>query len=966
MTNRQRSRLQPILEINSGKHEKYPAACCGVLTKEEIMELSEHLQLFKCKQTRLVGTNWKGGSNMNKFTGTLAGIAAGLLLAAGGNGMKAEASQAEKLKYEEMELLQEGDLILPEEDYSFDEDNTLDETDYLNRYLADSEGEDKKAAALLARSNDNATLEERKKLCAAALYNGMTGYERRIQVAEFALSRAEFKDVISDVVNSNPELFYIRNGYKVKTFTIEDANKTEIVDYCQGFYEYQDNYDNPLKDKIAGQVSELRQKRNEILSSVIVSGMSELEKALGLHEYIILHTEYDKAASDLYDQDGDLKHFPDSDYDIYGALIGGKAVCQGYALSYKYLMEAAGVSDIGFASNDIHVWNTITTGKGSYHIDCTWDDPSWDTLGNVRHKYFMKNDVSFTGHGNYKADRACDGTGYEDMFWDSVDTGILYSRGSYYYMTGKGVLCKRSLHTDENLAQAPETLATLDLKEGDNWDIETDTKIALVDPYIIYHDVRDIYMYNLETGKKQMLYSPVLETDEKLYGLRSGDGILEYSTRTKKGTEQKISTTELPRGMFYIPIESMKIEGASEIPMHMENGSLVCDDIYLRTVILPLDATDVRIRTWTSSDPEVAVVDINGRVKASAPGTVTITAESYDGVKASHTLSVILEGAITDQTGTVVYYEGGEKVVNQFYQIDGVTYYLDQNGHKLTGWQTIDGNRYYFGMDGVYVTGWQTIDNKQYYFNEKGVMIAVGWQRINGRLRYLSESGEMLTGWQKLNGQQYYFDENGYMVTGWQAIGYGHYYFEANGVMASGSWRSANGKLRYLGTSGMMVTGWQTISGNRYFFTSAGDMVTGWQTLGGKKYYFNGSGVLQYGFLKKGGKTYYLGTNGVRVTGWKKIKGKTYYFDKKGVMVTGWKKIKGKTYYFNKKGIRQTGWKTIKGKRYYFNSKGVRQTGWKTIKGETYYFNKNGVMLTGLQYIKGVSYYFDSKGHFIS
>ncbi|MBR1865003.1 MAG: Ig-like domain-containing protein [Lachnospiraceae bacterium] len=889
-----------------------------------------------------------------------AGIVTGLMLTFAVPGHKV---QAEEYEYEQMELLQEGATGIPSEDYSFEED----ETEYLYTYLADTTKDEteKRQEAIEARANNNATLAERKKQCAAALYTGMTNFERRISVAQYALSRDEFKEVISNVVNSNPELFYIRNGYKVKTFVLPEEDSVEIVDYCQGFYEYQDNNDNPLKDKITGLVSELQQKRSDILSSILTTGMSEVEKALQVHEYLALTVAYDKVASDLYDQDHNLSHFPDSDYDVYGTLIKGQAVCQGYALSYKYLMEAAGVEDIGFASNENHVWNTITLQDGSYYVDCTWDDPAWDTLGDVRHRYFLKNDSNFTGHGTITTDRSCDGTGLADMFWDNVESGIFYYKGTYYYLADKK-LYKTKIHTAADLAAKPEVVATFDLKEAENWEAGTDAKIALGEPYILYHDVENIYFYDLKTGKNAKLASPKLEESEHIYGLTYQGGTIQYATRTQRGTKQKINTYDLPTELFYITAESVTVSGAHTIEMKMENHKLVSQDVDLKATVLPENATDRRIRRWLSSDTSIAVVDINGRVKAVAPGKVTITAESYDGISGTYDVQVILVGAVTDASGATVYYENGEKLTDQFYQVDGGICYLGTDGRKVTGWQTIDGNQYYFDANGHYVTGWQTIDGKQYYFNDRGIMIAVGWQTVNGKQRYLSESGAMLTGWQRINGAQYYFMQNGDMVTGWQSIGGNWYFFNTSGVMQTDTWQMVEGKLRYVNENGVMVTGWQTIAGKRYYFAQSGNMVTGWQTISSNRYYFDSNGVMQTGWKTIKKKTYYFNKKGVMQTGWQTIRKKTYYFNKKGVMQTGWKTIRKKTYYFNKKGVMQTGWKTIKKKTYYFNKKGVMQTGWKTIGKKTYYFNKKGVMLKGLQVINGISYYFDMDGHFIS
>ncbi len=64
-----------------------------------------------------------------------------------------------------------------------------------------------------------------------------------------------------------------------------------------------------------------------------------------------------------------------------GALIDGKANCQGYTDSFYMLGRMCGLNVgkmLGRANNQEHVWNTITFGDGRiYAVDVTWDDASF-------------------------------------------------------------------------------------------------------------------------------------------------------------------------------------------------------------------------------------------------------------------------------------------------------------------------------------------------------------------------------------------------------------------------------------------------------------------------------------------------------------------------------------------------------------------------------------------------------------
>ena len=823
--------------------------------------------------------------------------------------------------YEQMNLIQDGAVDLPEHDYSFDESEECSIV-----YLADENStgeetteEELQKAAQLIRANNEETLEQRKQECAKVLYDGMCAMNSKIYVAQFALTKEEFKKVISDVVNSNPELFYIRNGYKVNSFPLAQDDDVQIVNYCCGYYEYQNDAGEPDVTRINELKKKLESKKRKILSDIIVNGMSDTEKLLVIHDYIVLNTMYDYEAYLEYkaSSGADMsKYFSDRDFDIYGTLVDGKAVCQGYTLTFKYLAEAAGVDNIGFSSNTAHIWNTVTLNGKSYYVDCTWDDPTWDTLGNVKHTNFLKSKQVFAQNhtGISETDRVCDSKLYDDAFWNNVFTAFIYYRGYYYYVGEDGCLWKTKLQTLEDMNADKVFVADLNLSFTKSWDNKNSAKITLAESVLLYHDGSQVYYYNLKTGKMGTACSLELSENELIYGIQFTDGVFYYATRKQNvsggavsfaNTEQKIYEGALPKELFEIPVESIGIKGEKQLKVFMKDGQYIGEREQLTADVLPENATDKRILQWISSDNEVAVVDINGMVCAIKPGTVTITAVSYDGrVEGNFTLQVVYDGDICDANGKTVYYEQGEKRTSQFYVINGKQCYLNEEGYYVTGWREINGKWYYFDADGSMMTGWQNIAGKKYL---------------------LASDGSMQTGWHNLDGKIYYLNENGVMLTGWQTISGKRYYFDADGTMQKG---------------------WIILSKDKYYLDEKGVMLTGWASISNKKYYFNENGVLQ--------------------TGWKTISKKRYYFDKKGSMQTGWKTIKKKKYYFNSKGVMQTGWKTIKKKRYYFNNKGIMQTGWKAIKGKKYYFNGKGVMLTGKRTVKGISYYFAPDGHLVS
>ena len=107
----------------------------------------------------------------------------------------------------------------------------------------------------------------------------------------------------------------------------------------------------------------------EFLSSASTAE-TDGEKAQILYNCLTAGTEYEEEA--LYDSALQIEHT------AYGAICGKKAVCDGIALAYKYLLDRYGIRCIvipGTGDGMPHVWNTVFW-DGKWHES----DPSWDTV----------------------------------------------------------------------------------------------------------------------------------------------------------------------------------------------------------------------------------------------------------------------------------------------------------------------------------------------------------------------------------------------------------------------------------------------------------------------------------------------------------------------------------------------------------------------------------------------------------
>ncbi|WP_270167248.1 WG repeat-containing protein [Paenibacillus sp. SYP-B4298] len=140
-----------------------------------------------------------------------------------------------------------------------------------------------------------------------------------------------------------------------------------------------------------------------VIRRIIKPDMSDLDKLLAINEYIIEQTEYDdENYSKLIDQ------VPYTSYSEYGVFGLGIAVCQGYTVATKLLLDMAGVENkkiTGSVGSDregweLHTWNLVQINGKYYHVDTTWND---DLRPN---RFLLTSDEHMRTEGNRKWNEA--------------------------------------------------------------------------------------------------------------------------------------------------------------------------------------------------------------------------------------------------------------------------------------------------------------------------------------------------------------------------------------------------------------------------------------------------------------------------------------------------------------------------------------------------------------------------------
>ena len=280
-----------------------------------------------------------------------------------------------------------------------------------------------------------------------------------------------------------------------------------------------------------------------------------------------------------------------------------------------------------------------------------------------------------------------------------------------------------------------------------------------------------------------------------------------------------------------------------------------------------------------------------------------------------------------------------------------VTYYYDNNGNKLMGWQDINGERYYFKKEREH-PGFETIDGKLYYFTDSARMLHDEFVEENGQTYYLGSDGVRVSGLQDIKGQTYYFnpDRNGQLSYGLNVVGDKLYLFGDAGKENAGQLvkdtHLKNGDFQLNIDSNGIVT----VANNHPAFL---------QDNGGHWYYMDKDGKLMTGPQTIDGLTYYFDSNGRQVKGERrKVNGKSYFYDPdNGALVTN-RLVTFKAGRFipeenYAKEIRfdEAPYANYDNnehpelERYYLGADGLPVTGWQTINGNRYFFQDDGNMV---------------------
>lgn len=210
-------------------------------------------------------------------------------------------------------------------------------------------------------------LEPKEKALYRALYQGISGFQERIRLPHTYTDK-EYERVYLLLTMQEPQFFYVD-----KVYGLSDKMDTATIYYL---------FD---KEQAKSAQEQIDAEAEKILSRISPT-QTETQKLMMLHDLIAERCRY----SDFL--------FSGT---VYGCLVNGMALCEGYAKTFTYLARKLGIETMcvtGKSSRDVlHVWNISKIGEKYYNIDVTWDDD--DSYGGcIAHCCFAMPDLMFEDH----------------------------------------------------------------------------------------------------------------------------------------------------------------------------------------------------------------------------------------------------------------------------------------------------------------------------------------------------------------------------------------------------------------------------------------------------------------------------------------------------------------------------------------------------------------------------------------
>ena len=192
--------------------------------------------------------------------------------------------------------------------------------------------------------------------------NGQAYPGLRISISGVTLAKEGLSRVFEAILHDNPQFFYLHRTYSLEGHEINGqvVYDTLVLQYTMETAQ--------------------RKAATQQLESVVADILKDCpdtdddyEIEHYLHDRVLTICSYDDQAAASSSQ-----QYADA-YSVYGALVKGKAVCEGYAKAMQLLLNRSDIPTtvvLGQSAEDgiAHMWNLVKINGLYYYLDATWND----------------------------------------------------------------------------------------------------------------------------------------------------------------------------------------------------------------------------------------------------------------------------------------------------------------------------------------------------------------------------------------------------------------------------------------------------------------------------------------------------------------------------------------------------------------------------------------------------------------
>lgn len=244
----------------------------------------------------------------------------------------------------------------------------------------------------------------------AALYEAMIDGETSADLSAYKIDRSAVVQIYSDVLFASPELFYADN-----TITYYYTSRGQVTNVELRY---------TMEPEEREEARQVYEREVDYIVSLVDPAMSDTEKALFVHDYLIASYSYDTEISN---------------YDALSLFRTRNGVCQAYSLAYMAVLRELGMDVVMVTSDEMgHAWNLVKVDGTWYHVDLSYDDPSPDRLGRVLHENFLLDDEGIRNtpnpHYGWKISVRCLSASFKKAIWHGVTSRMIRLDGQWYYI----------------------------------------------------------------------------------------------------------------------------------------------------------------------------------------------------------------------------------------------------------------------------------------------------------------------------------------------------------------------------------------------------------------------------------------------------------------------------------------------------------------------------------------------------